>query len=169
MRNTLRIIDSINEWTGKSVRWVYVALILVVVYEVTARYVFTAPTIWAHQTSTMLNCTAVALAWGYTHYHKGHVRVDVLYSHLSERGKAIIDVLCAFFLLFPLLFVLIYAAADFTWVSWTEGEVLTVSYWYPPAWPLRMVVLLALCLFALQGGSEFIRDLQVLIRNRRCD
>jgi len=169
MRNIVRVIDSISEWTGNAVRWVCVALILVLVYEVTARYVFIAPTIWAHQTSVMLGSSFAALGWAYVHRHHGHVRVDVIYMHLPTRGKAIIDVLCAFFLFFPLLFVLIYAAADFTWVAWIEGEVLTQSYWYPPAGPTRTVVLLALCLFVLQGGAQFIRDLYVVIRNSRYD
>ncbi len=166
MRNIVRVIDSISEWTGNAVRWVCVALILVLVYEVTARYVFIAPTIWAHQTSVMLGSSFAALGWAYVHRHHGHVRVDVIYMHLPPRGKAIIDVLCAFFLFFPLLFILTYTAADFMWIAWIKGEVLIESYWYPISGPIRTVTLLALCLFTLQGVSQFIRDLYLLIRNK---
>ncbi len=166
MRIIVRAIDSISEWTGKTIRWACVALVLVLVYEVTARYVFNAPTIWAHETSCMLGGTIVALGWAYTHRHHGHVRVDVLYMHLSPRGKAIVDVLCASFLLFPLLAILIYMAADFMWVAWLRGEVLIESYWYPPSGPIRTVTLLGLCLFAFQGVAQFIRDLYLLIRNK---
>lgn len=166
MRTIARVIDSISEQTGNAVRWASVALVLVLVYEVTARYVFTAPTIWAHQTSCMLGSTFAALGWAYVHRHHGHVRIDVFYMHLSLRGKAIIDVLCAFFLFFPLLFILIYTAADFMWVAWIESEVLIESYWYPPSGPIRTVTLLALSLFALQGVSQFIRDLYFVIRNK---
>ena len=102
MINIVRFIDSISELIGKTVRWACVALVLVLVYEVIARYVFNAPTIWAHETAVMLGGTVVALGWAYTHRHHGHVRVDVIYTHLSPRGKAFTDVLCAFFLLFPL-------------------------------------------------------------------
>ena len=166
MKKIVKAIDSISEQTGKAVRWASVALVLVLVYEVTARYVFTAPTIWAHQTSCMLGSTFAALGWAYVHRHHGHVRIDVFYARLSSRGKAVIDVLCAFFLLFPLLFVLIYTAADFMWVAWLKGEVLIESYWYPPSGPIRTITLLALCLFALQGVAQLIRDLYFVIRNK---
>jgi len=166
MKKIVRVIDSVSEWTGKTVRWACVALVLVLCYEVTARYVFTAPTIWAHETSCMLGGTIVALGWAYTHRHHGHVRVDVFYARMSPKGKAITDVLCAFFLLFPLLAILIYTAADFMWIAWLKSEVLIESYWYPPAGPIRTGMFLGLCLFALQGIAQFIRDLYLLIRNK---
>jgi TRAP-type mannitol/chloroaromatic compound transport system permease small subunit len=117
----------------------------------------------------MLNGTFAAMGFAYVHRHRGHIRVDIIYSHLPERGKAFIDVLCSFFLFFPLLLVLIYVAADYAWSAWIEGEVLTQSFWYPPAGPIRTVVLLALCLFLLQGVAQFTRDLHVLISNRFYD
>ena len=113
MRVIVRIIESISEWMGNAVRWACVALVLVLVYEVMMRYAFTAPTIWAHQTSCMLGSTFAAVGWAYVHRHRGHVRIDVFYARLSPRGKAVVDVLCAFFLLFPLLLVLIYTATEF--------------------------------------------------------
>jgi TRAP-type mannitol/chloroaromatic compound transport system permease small subunit len=166
MKKTVRVIESVSEWTGKTMRWACVALVLVLVYEVIARYVFNAPTIWAHETSCMLGGVVVALGWAYTHRHHGHVRVDVIYAHLSPRGKALTDVLCAFFLLFPLLLILIWTAAEFMWVAWIKHEVLIESYWYPPSGPIRTATFLGLSLFALQGIAQFIRDLHSLIRNK---
>ncbi len=103
MRSIIRVIDSISEWTGKTVRWVCLVLVVVVVYEVTARFVFNAPTLWAFETICMLLCTIGALGWAYTHRHHGHVRVDVLYTLLSPRGRAIIDVGGYLIFFFPLL------------------------------------------------------------------
>lgn len=169
MRTILRTIDSISEGTGKAARWACVALIAALVYEVTARYVFNAPTIWAHDVSSMLVGTIVALGWAYTHRHHGHVRIDVLYNRLSPRGKAIIDSLCALLLFFPLVIILAYTAALRTCFSWSIDERLSMSYWYPPAFPIKAVTFLGLSLFALQGGAQFIRDLYLLIRNKPYD
>ncbi|KPK19747.1 MAG: hypothetical protein AMJ70_08580 [Dehalococcoidia bacterium SG8_51_3] len=166
MRAIVRVIESISEWTGNAVRWACVALVLVLVYEVMMRYAFTAPTIWAHQTSCMLGSTFAAMGWAYVHRHRGHVRIDIFYARLSPRGKAVVDVLCAFFLLFPLLLVLIYTATEFMWTAWIEKEVLIESYWYPPSGPIRTITVLALCLFMLQGVAQFIRDLYFVIRNK---
>jgi len=139
------------------------------VYEVVARYVFDAPTIWAYETAMMLGATIAVLAWPYTHRHHGHVRVDVIYTHLPPRGKVIIDVVCFLLLFSPLLFVLIYTAGTRAWFAWSIGEVLDEGYWYPPAGPIRIVIVLGLSLFALQGVAHFIRDLHYLIRNKRYD
>lgn len=169
MRTLVRVIESISEWTGKAVSWLCLGLVIMLCYEVTARYVFNAPTIWAHCASTMVGGTIAALGWAYVHRHQGHVRVDVFYAHLSPRGKAITDVVCALIFLFPLLIILILAAADWVCFSWSINEVLTVSYWYPPAFPIRTVFFLGVSLFALQGVVQFIRDLYLLIRNKAYD
>ena len=167
IRTILRVIDSINQRAGSSASWLCIALVLVGVYDVILRYAFNAPTIWAHETAVMLGGTIVALGWAYTHRHRGHVRVDVIYTHLSPRGKALTDVLCASFLLLPLLIILIYTAADFMWVAWIRGEVLIESYWYPPSGPIRTITFLGLCLFALQGIAQLIRDLYTLLGSKQ--
>lgn len=166
MRTVIRTIDSISEHTGKTIRWVAVLLVAVVVYEVMARYVFNAPTIWAYETITMLLCTIGVLGWSYTHRRHGHVRVDVFYTRLSPRGKAIIDVGGFLLFFFPFLSMLVYASATGLWFSWSIGERLIESYWYPPAYPIRTVMLVGASLFFLQGVAQFTRDLYLLIRNK---
>lgn len=169
MRTLIRLIDSISEYTGRTVQWACVALILVLAYEVTARYVFMAPTIWSHQLASMLGLTIAAMGWAYTHRHKGHVRVDIFYSLLPPRGKAILDVVFALLLFFPLFILLTISAFGWMTFSWEMGEVLTWSHWYPPAGPIRAVMFLGLSLFVLQGVAQFIRDLYLLIRNKPYD
>lgn len=169
MRIILRLIDSISEYTGKIGSKVCVVLVIVLCYEVTARYVFNAPTLWAHEVSCMLGLTIVALGLAYTHLHHGHVRVDVLYIRFSPRGRAIIDVACTLLLFFPLIILLVYIAADRVWFSFSMDERLMESFWYPPAAPIRIVLFLGLSLFVLQGIAQFTRDLYFLIRNKSYD
>jgi TRAP-type mannitol/chloroaromatic compound transport system permease small subunit len=114
----------------------------------------------------MLGSTIVALGWAYVHRHDRHVRVDVFYTRLSARGKAIVDTLCAFLLFFPLILALAYGAGGWMWLSWSMKERLMEGHWYPPAGPIRTVIFLGLCLFALQGVAELIRDLYLLIRKK---
>jgi TRAP-type mannitol/chloroaromatic compound transport system permease small subunit len=114
----------------------------------------------------MLGGTIVALGLAYTHLHHGHVRIDLLYRRLSPRGKVLLDVLCAFFLLFPVTIIFAYAAGDAMWGSWVRGERLMMSFWFPPSGPIRTVVFVGFCLFLLQGVAQFSRDLYMLIRNK---
>ncbi len=167
MRNIVRVIDNISEYTGMVVRWACLALVLVLCFEVTARYVFNEPTMWSFETASMIGGTIAVLGWSYTHKHGGHVRVDVFYTHLSPRGKAILDVALALLFFFPLLFSLTYIAWDRMWFSWSMGEVMARSNWYPITGPIRTVVVLGLFLFALQGVAQFLRDLYRLTRNQQ--
>ena len=169
MRTLVRVIDSLSEWAGKTICWFCVALVMLMTFEVIMRYVFNAPTLWVYETSIMIGTTIYIVAWSYAHRHHSHVRVDVFYIRLSLRGKAIIDVVGDLLLFSPLIIILVYASVDWTWASWLEGEVMPQTGWYPPHAPLRTVVTMALCLFALQGGAQFIRDLYVLIRNKPYD
>jgi len=166
MKTLLKVIDTISEWSGKTGRWVAVVLILVLSYEVIARHVFDAPTIWAHAMATMLGGTVAALGWSYTHRLNGHVRVDVFYMRLSPRGRALIDVVGSLLLFFPLIVILARQAAIKAMFAWSMGERLSISYWYPPATPIRIITFIGLSLFALQGLANFIRDFYMLVRNK---
>ncbi len=165
MRIILRVIDSLSEVTGNAARWICPALVLVLCFEVTARYAFDSPTAWATETASMLGATIAVVGWAYTLKHDGHVRVDVWYSRMSTRGKALVNIVGSIILLFPMCFILTYIAADRTVHAWTMGEVLIESSWYPPAGPLRTVMFLGLSLFTLQGVVQFVHDCQVLRKN----
>jgi TRAP-type mannitol/chloroaromatic compound transport system permease small subunit len=169
MKKALKVIDSISNWTGLVVRWACLALVLVLCFEVVMRYAFGAPTIWAHEMSTSLGVIIVCLGWAFVHRRRGHVRVDVFYSRLSWRWKGIIDVGCFLVFFLPLLLVLIYGAGKMAWEAYIFDEVLMQSYWYPPALPIRLVVVLGLCLFLLQGLAEFARDVYAVAKGARID
>ena len=70
MRRILKVIDTISEKVGSAGRWFVVALILVGMFEVTMRYVFNNPTVWAYETSSMLGGATYAFGWAYALLHK---------------------------------------------------------------------------------------------------
>jgi len=164
MKRYLTIIDSISEWCGLVARWAVLALVLVLSFEVVMRHLLDRPTIWAHEMSTMLGVFLVCIGWSYVHLHHGHVRVDVFYSRMSPRGKAITDIANALAFFFPLLLVLIYGAAVMAWEAYIFDEILMASFWYPPALPIRTVVVIGLCMFFLQGTAEFVRDVHMVVK-----
>lgn len=169
MNKLLRVIDSISEGAGKAAGWCVVALIVVVCVKVIARYVFHEPTIWSYESASMLGVTIAYIGWSYTLRHHGHVRVDVFYTRLSSRKKALVDVLCSLLMFFPLGIVLIYAAVDHALFSLKMNEILIETNWYPPAFPIRAVMIVGFCLLVLQGLAHFTRDLCLLLRNKAYD
>ena len=164
MKRFVTIVDSISEWSGLIARWAVLVLVLVLSFEVVMRHGLDSPTIWAHEMSTMLGVFIVCIGWSYVHLHHGHVRVDVFYSRMSPRGKAITDVVNALVFFFPLILVLILGAVEMAWEAYIFDEVLMASFWYPPALPIRTVVVIGLCMFFLQGTAEFARDVHLIVK-----
>ena len=169
MRKVVRVIDAISEGAGKVGSWAVIALILVLGVKVIARYVFNTPTIWAYEMASMLGVTVAYLAWSYTLRRHGHVRVDVFYTRWSRRRQALVDVTLTLLMFFPLALVLTYFSVNRFLFSVSLSERLIESNWYPPAWPIRAVMIVGFFLLTLQGIAQFTRDFYVLVRNKEYD
>jgi TRAP-type mannitol/chloroaromatic compound transport system permease small subunit len=169
MKKFMHSIDATSEWTALTGRWFIVALVVLVTAEVTLRYVFNKPTLWGYELHVMLAASSYVLAFAYTHLHRAHVRVDMIYAHIPPRGRALIDVLGNLIIFFPFIILLSLAAWSWMFDSWATGEKMPITGWYPPAGPLRTVVLYGIVLFALQAFVHFVRDLHVLIRGKPYD
>jgi len=112
----------------------------------------------------MIGGSIILLGLAYTELHQRHIRIDVLYSRLPERGKALIDVIGANVFLLPVLIALIGTSFSKMYASWATGEVRIDSYWHPPAAPFRTVYFIGISLYTLQCLAKFIRDLSSLVR-----
>jgi len=166
MRKVLGFVDSVSQWTGKIVQWLCVVLIVVLSYEVTMRYVFNAPTIWVMQTSMMLGGAIVTLGWCFVQQQKAHVRVDLFYGRYSERGKALTNILGSLVFFFPFIGILTYRSFTQFLYSVAMHEKMPETAWYPPVYPIKLVIFVGFLLFLLQGTVQFIREVQVLTKGR---
>ena len=169
MRRILKVIDSISEWTGKTGRWLVLAAVVVVVHGVVTRYVFRAPTAWQYEVSWMMSGAIFVLGWCYAHRHRAHIRVDIIYSRLSLRAKAIFDSILFVLFFLPIFTMLSYKSVAEMMHSWQIGEKVAESYLYPPFYPFRTVVAIGFCFLLLQGGAQFVRDLYLAVRNKPYD
>jgi TRAP-type mannitol/chloroaromatic compound transport system permease small subunit len=169
MRKIIRAIDTVNEWVGRSIRWLVIFLLLVICAEVFMRYILNEPTVQGPVIATMSGAAFYALSWGYVQLHQRHIRVDVVYAQLPERAKAGIDVVCAILFLLPLIGLLSYAGWELTWYAWKTNEQSLQTYWYPITGPVRTTVFIGFSLFALQGIAQFYRDLYRLVRKNTYD
>ncbi len=153
----LKFIDGLNDRAGKIFSVLCIFMIAVLMWEVVFRYFLNKPTIWAHETTTMLFGAYIILGGGYTLRHHAHVSMDILYNRLSLRGRAILDLVSSplFFLFCGLI--LWYGARNALY-SLSIFET-TGTYWNPPWYPLKLTVPLGAFLITLQGFAKFIRDL----------
>ena len=164
MRAALKVIDSTSEWSGKISSFLIYAGIFVLVYEVVARHLFNAPTIWAHGTAQRIFAFYYVIGGAYVSLYKAHVTMDLIYAKLPLRKKAILDVLTfPFFLAF--CGVLLWYGSAFAWTSLSMLEV-DAPPLRAPLWPVKLALPIAAFLIMLQELPNFIRNLFVAISGR---
>lgn len=162
----LKFIDWLSETSGSIGKWFAFLLVLIGSFEAIARHFFNAPTIWAYDSMCMAGGVIYLLGASYNYRHNAHTRVDLIYSALSRRKQALVDVVCSLILFFPLMIVMFKLSVTWAMKAWRINEVMFNSFWYPPAAPYRTVFAIGLLLLILQGIARFIRDLYFVIRGK---
>ena len=169
LKTILKWIDDLSDWSGEIGKWFAFLLVLVGTFETISRHFFNAPTIWSYDTLCMAGGVTYLLGASYDYRHNAHTRVDILYSHLSPRARAILDIVCALLFLFPLMGVMFVLAVSWAYRAWSINEVMFNSFWYPPSGPYRTVFALGLLLLLLQGLAKLIRDIHFVLRGDSLD
>ena len=164
MKKLLMIIDAISDRTGRIVGWIAVPMIVALIYEVFARYVFHRPTIWSYEITYMIYGTHFLLGAAYTLRVKGHIRIDLLYMRFPPRGRALIDMLGYLVIFFPVMIILVIASYDMAKDAFVIKEVSQFTPWQPILWPFKSVICVGVSLLILQGIAEFMRSVITLVR-----
>jgi TRAP-type mannitol/chloroaromatic compound transport system permease small subunit len=154
-----RAIDAFTDATGTCIAWLNVPLVLIVCYEVVARYAFGAPTIWSFDLTYMLYGTIFMLGAAYTLHKGAHIRTDFFFEKWSIRTRGVIDSTAYLVFFFPSLVVLLLVSGSESLYSLGIGEVSEQTPWRPILWPFKMVVPLTCLLLIIQGISETIKSL----------
>jgi TRAP-type mannitol/chloroaromatic compound transport system permease small subunit len=134
-----------------------VAIIAVQLYEVVARYVFNAPTLWGSDIAYMTNGTLFLLGAAYTLRMGAHIRIDFLAIRFPLRIQHAINLLFYLAIFLPLLWYLGSAAANKAWRAYLKGELESMSAWEPLVWPFYTGIAIGLAGLFLQVVSEALR------------
>lgn len=165
----MKFIDPISEWLGKAVAWLIPILILELVYDTIARYIFNVPTEWSYDISYMVYGAIFMLGSAYTLLIEEHVRIEIIYEKVSPKSRALIDAVCYLVFFFPSIDALIYFGGKFAQKSWTMLEASGVSMWSPPIYPFKTVIPVAAVLLMLQGIVKFARCLFLILGGKDVD
>ena len=155
----VRAIDGFTDFTGTLVAWLNVPLVLVVAWEVIARYAFSAPTIWSFDLTYMLYGTIFMLGAAYALHKGAHIRTDFFFEKWSIRTRGVIDSIAYLVFFFPSLAVFLFVSGGEGWYAFEIGETSEQTPWRPILWPFKMVVPLTCLLLMVQGVSETIKSL----------
>ncbi len=160
------VIDRVNTAIGHFVRWLTLAMVVIGSANAIFRYTgrFTGINLSSNgylEAQWYLFSIVFLLAASYSLRYDAHVRVDVLYGRLSEKGKAWIDVAGAVLFLIP--FCILMIATSWSWVanSWAVMEV-SPDPGGLPRYPLKTVIPVTFALLILQGLSQVIKSVATI-------
>ena len=154
----VRVIDKFTDTTGMWIAWLNLPLVLVVAWEVIARYFFHAPTIWSFDVTYMLYGTIFMLGCAYALHKGAHIRTDFFYEKWTARTKGMVDSISYLVFFFPSLIMLLAASGSEAWYAYTIHETSEQTPWRPILWPYKSVVPLTCVLLMIQCISETIKS-----------
>jgi TRAP-type mannitol/chloroaromatic compound transport system permease small subunit len=155
---TIRIIDTFTDVTGSVIAWLSVPLVAAVAYEVFARYLFNAPTIWSFDVTYMLYGALFMLGAAYALHKGAHIRTDFFWEAFSPRKKGWIDSISYVVFFFPSLIALGLISLHEANYAFSINEMSDQTPWRPVLWPFKYIVPVACLLLLIQGVSEFLKS-----------
>ena len=158
MASTIIGIDKFSKLTGNIVCWITFPLILAMVYEVLARKLFLAPTIWAYDISRFLYGALFMLGAGYALSKGIHIRADFLYRNFKIKNQGKIDFILYLLFYFPGLIVFLYMTTGFVQESIMRNERGMDTTWMPYMWPIKTCLLIGIIFLLVQGVSELFKS-----------
>jgi TRAP-type mannitol/chloroaromatic compound transport system permease small subunit len=157
LRAYINFADQFVVWVGRSFAWGIFILTAAVMYEVIMRYFFNAPTLWAFDFTIQMYGAVFMMGGASAMSTKTHVKADMYYNKLSEKGQAILDLVLFICFYAPGVFALTYAGYFYAKKAWIVHE----TSWNSPAqiqiYFSKSLIPIAGLLLLIIGISEIFR------------
>jgi TRAP-type mannitol/chloroaromatic compound transport system permease small subunit len=162
LAGAVRALEAISEAVGRLVSWLSLAMVLVTFAVVVLRYLFDLGWIAMQESVTYMHAVLFLAGAAYTLRHQGHVRVDIFYHRMSERGRAWVDLFGGLFLLLPVCLFVFFESWVYVVQSWAILEGSKEAGGIEGVYLLKGMILVLAVLLVLQGIASILRSLLLL-------
>ena len=151
----LSIIDKISDFCGRLSAWLFFVIGGIIVFEVVARYVFLAPTVWGEEMSRFLQIWATYLAAAYVLHNRQLIAIDVVVEKMPLRLRIVCET-CALLVIGLFSLVAFYYGLETVIDSIRVGRA-TSTMLAVPKWMTELAIPVGFGLMLLQVLAELIR------------
>lgn len=151
-------IDRGTERIGRLVYWLVLVVSLISAFNATMRFTIDYSSNAYLEIQWYLFSAIFLLGGGYTLLRNEHVRIDILSSRLSPRGRAWIDVFGLLVFLLPMAWLFISLGIPYVEFSIRTGEV-SANAGGLIRWPVKILIPIGFTLLVVQALSELIKRL----------
>ena len=165
----LSSIETFIDWTGRTVSWLSLLLVLVTFIVVVLRYVFDSGSIALQETSNYLHATIFLVGMAYTLQQHAHVRVDIFYTKFSQQTKAWINLCGDLFLLLPFMLFITWISWSYIVDSWSVFEGSREAGGLPGVFLLKSLILVMTALLSLQALTQVARNIDIILHRNMAE
>ena len=149
-------IDYISLKTGRATMYLVFVMMFILILSFVTRNIINIPLIWIIEMAQFVMTGYYLLGGGYSMLTDDHVRMDLIYSKLKDKTKALLDSLTSVFLVFYLVVLLIGSISSLTYTIETNQRLFTA--WAPYVWPIKSIMTFGILLMLLQSVAIFFKD-----------
>jgi TRAP-type mannitol/chloroaromatic compound transport system permease small subunit len=156
IRSYVRFMDGLADFIGRFAMYLIYLMIGVLLFDVVSDKAFGFVQNWTVEAAQFTLAAFYFLAGPKTLKDDSHVRLDLFYATLSDRGKALIDMVTVWLVIFY-LGVMLWGAVSSLQYSWETNQRLP-SLWAPSLIPIKILMVVCLVLMVLQCLAIFFKD-----------
>ncbi len=116
------LFDELGKIIGNINAFVLVLMIVNVFYDALGRYFFNQGSVAMQELEWHLFSVIILLGMSYAMQQDAHVRVDILYDFLSDRTKAMINIVGVIILILPVMLLIGYGSIDYVIEAYQSNE-----------------------------------------------
>ncbi len=160
---TLVGIEAFIDWSGRTVSWLSLFLVLITFIVVVLRYVFDSGSIALQEMTTYLHASVFLIGMAYAMQQNAHVRVDIFYTRFSKQTKAWVDLFGAVFLLLPFMLFVSWISWLYIIDSWSVFEGSREAGGLPGVFLLKSLILIMTFMLSLQACTQIARNIETIL------
>ncbi|MEM0938835.1 MAG: TRAP transporter small permease subunit [Bacteroidota bacterium] len=155
-------IDQINIAIGKTTSWLTLVLVLIIVFDVACRYLFSITSAATFELEWHLFAVIFLLGSAWTLQEDKHVRVDVFYHNFSARNKAWINLIGTLLFLIPFCVVGFWESLSFVKYSYILRETSPQPGGLPARYVIKSSIPVGFFFLGLQSISVILKSLKTI-------
>jgi len=160
------ILDKFSQTIGKVIAWLTLFMVLFSVINVLASWMFNISWIWLRESITWMHGANFLIACAFTLNNKGHVRVDIFYSQMTQKRQALVDFIGTLLLLLPTSIFIAWASWPAFLLSWKVGEVSSEAGGLPAVYILKSFLLIMPALLIIEAINQLIKSAKLITSNK---
>lgn len=156
----VRIVDKVSDYVGYLAASLIFFMGATLLLDAVTRNVLNVPIHWAIELTQFTLAAYYFMGGPITLKNNEHVRMDLWYANLSDRGKAKLDIVTVFCLIFYLCVMLVGSISSLQYAIETNEK--RFSMWNPSVIPIKALLTVCLVLMLLQAFALVFKHIATL-------